>query len=73
MQEAVKDSFRLNLKKHIKDNGLKQNYVAQKAGYPPQIFNYMLNGKKIIKTTDVPFICNALNVTPNDLFGYDQS
>lgn len=72
MEEAVRDEFRVNLKNYIKQNGLKQNYVAAKCGYPPVIFNYMLNGKKIIKTTDVPYICRALNISPNYLFGYED-
>lgn len=55
----------------IEREGLKQCAVARKAGYSAQMFNAMLNGRKQIKDTDIANIATALNVTPNELFGFD--
>ena len=42
------------------------------AGYDPKIFNSMLNGKRNIQDNDIPPIANALGVTPNELFGFED-
>ena len=52
----------------IKEKGLKQFYVAEKAGYGKDEFNGMLNGRKIIKASDIPRIAEALGVTANDIY-----
>ena len=57
-----------NIKRIIADKGLKQIYIADKAGYDRQVFNNMLNGRKLITDADIPRIANALGVEPNDLF-----
>lgn len=59
-----------NTKRIIKDRGLKQNAVAIKAGYNPKTFNALINGKKIMRETDIYKIAIALDVTPNQLFNY---
>lgn len=53
----------------IRDLGIKQKVVAERAGYSVQQFSNMLNGRKLISATDVWRISQALGVTPNDLFG----
>ncbi len=55
----------------IKAKGLKQNAFARQAGYSPQELNAMLNGRKIIKVSDVTRLSHALNVSPNQLFLLD--
>ena len=62
-----------NIKRIIADKGLKQIYIAEKAGYDRQVFNNMLNGRKIITDADIPRIANALGVEPNDLFKLPES
>lgn len=57
-----------NIRAIIKANGLKQKYVAEKAGFTPQEFSNMLNGRKQFQTEYVNRVCNALSITPNDLF-----
>ncbi len=52
----------------IKDKGLKQVYVAEKAGIGKQEFNDMLNGRRLIKVCDIPKIAIALNVTSDDIY-----
>lgn len=56
-----------NVVRIINNRGLKQSAVAEKAGYGKQTFNAMMNGRKIIKVSDLIAIAKALNATPNDL------
>lgn len=57
-----------NIAKIIKELGLKNNVVAEKAGYTPQQLSDMLNGRRIIKPCDVLAISDALNVGVDELF-----
>lgn len=57
-----------NTSRLIEERGLKQVYVAEKAGFGKQQFNDMLNGRRIIKPCDALAIAKALNVTMNDLY-----
>ncbi len=57
-----------NIKKIIHDKCLKQNAVAEKAGYTKQQFNAMLNGRKIIKDVDIVRIAKVLSVDVSTLF-----
>ncbi len=57
-----------NIKRLIRDKGLQQKYVAARAGYDEKTFSNMLTGRKLILDCDIPPICAALQVTPNDLF-----
>ena len=52
----------------IKEAGLKQMVVAERAGYSQQEFSDMLNGRKLIKACDIPRIAKALGKEPNDLY-----
>ena len=58
-----------NIQRVIKDKGLKQSYVAQKAGYDPKVFSSMLRGRQKIRDIDVIAIYQVLDTTPNELFG----
>lgn len=58
-----------NTRNIIKERGLKNKAVAERAGYTEQKFSRILNGQKIIESNDILRIANALDVTPNDLFG----
>lgn len=62
-----------NIYKIIKEKMLIQSAVAKKAGYSAKAFNNMLRGRKLILAEDVLRISNALEVTPNELFGYDET
>lgn len=57
-----------NVKVIIMEKGLKQSAVAKKAGYSEQQFSAMMNGRKIIKDTDILRIATALSVDANELF-----
>lgn len=58
-----------NVKDLIRTKGLKQKFVAEKMGLSPQEFSNILTGRKKFETEHVVPICNALNITANDLFG----
>lgn len=59
-----------NVNAIIKEKGYKQCAVAKKAGFTQRNFNDMLCGRKVIRADYIIPICEALNVTPNDLFGF---
>lgn len=54
--------FDVGIAKLIQKKGIKQVYIAEKAGYTAQELSDMLNGRKIIKMCDVPRLANALGV-----------
>lgn len=56
----------------IKAKGYKQCVIAEKAGFSPKDFSNLLCGRKTFKTEYVNPICNALGVTPNDIFGLNS-
>lgn len=60
-----------NVKSIIEKKCLKQNAIAKKAGYSEQQFSAMLNGRKVIRDTDVLNIALALDVDANALFKTD--
>lgn len=57
----------------IKRDNLKQSAVAVAAGYTPKQFNDLLKGRKRLTAADVAPICRALKITPNELFGFDET
>ena len=48
---------------------MKQGKVAEAAGLIQKEFSAMLCGRKLIRPENVLPICEALEITPNDLFG----
>lgn len=58
-----------NIANAIQAKGIKQYVIAGKAGFTAQHFNDMLNGRRVIKACDIPRIADALDLTPNDLYG----
>ena len=59
-------------KKIIHRKGLKQRAVAILAGYTEKQLSDLLCGRKIMKASDAKRICDALNVTPNELFAVED-
>lgn len=57
-----------NISRLIEERGLKQVYIAEKAGYKAQELNDMLNGRRLIKACDIPRIALALDVEINDIY-----
>lgn len=56
----------------IQARGYKQYVVAERAGFKPKDFSDLLNGRKTFKAEYVKPICEALGVTPNVLFGFED-
>lgn len=66
--ERYNDVLPNNINRLIKEKGLKQYAVAQRAGYSKQQFNAMLNGRRVIKVCDAMVIADALDVDVSELF-----
>lgn len=60
-----------NIKTLIDQNGVKQSYVAEKAGFTEQSLSNILCKRKTFKAEYVVPISKALGVTPNDLFEHN--
>lgn len=67
--DVILNTIIKNTEAIIKDKGLKKKSVAAKAGYSKQQFSNLMNGRKLLKGDDILRIANALEVTPNELFG----
>lgn len=52
------------IKQYIADNGLKQVYVAEKAGIEVAVLNAILNGKTRLDVERLERIARALGVEP---------
>lgn len=57
-----------NTKRIISEKGMKHKAIAAKIGMSEKQFSNLLNGRKIIRDTDIEALSVALNVTPNELF-----
>lgn len=58
----------VNIACAIKVRGMKNNAVAERAGFSAQQFSDMLNGRKIIKPCDILAISDAIGISVGDLF-----
>lgn len=52
----------------IADKGFKNLYIAKKAGFTPQEFSDMINGRRLIKVCDVSKLAYALEVEVGDIY-----
>ncbi len=52
----------------IAKKGLKNIYVAEKAGFTPQELSDMLNGRRLIKACDIPKLALAMEVKESELY-----
>ena len=57
----------------LNEKGIKQKSLAQKADIPEKTLSAMLNGRREIHHNEIISICNALSITPNDLYGVQKS
>lgn len=53
------------LNKYIKDNGIKQSFIAEKADIPENTLSMILNGKTKLDADKLEDILLALNIAPN--------
>ena len=57
-----------NIERIIKERGLKQVYVAERAGMSSQALCDILKGRRLIRIGEVPSLAYALGVEPNELY-----
>ena len=57
-----------NVSRIINEKGLKQVYVAEKAGCTAQELSDMVNGRRLMKVKDVINLRNVLNVSYDELY-----
>ena len=50
------------LKEYIVDNGIKQNFVAEKAGMSAELLRRSLDGKRKLQADEFIAICAALSL-----------
>lgn len=67
------DNFIKSIRSILKEKGLKQKAIAKKINMSERQFSDLLNGRKRIDCDDIPLLCSALGVTPNQLFNYNKS
>lgn len=53
------------LANYIKENGIKQSYVAEKSKIPENTLSMILNGKSRLDADKLEDIINALNIDPS--------
>lgn len=59
-----------NIKNIIDRKGMKQKVVAERAGFTPQEFSSILNGRrKLLRVEYMPAIAAAMEVDVNELYG----
>lgn len=49
-------------KEYMRQNGIKQSYVAEKMGISPQILGQILNGNRKIEAKEFFDLCEAIGV-----------
>lgn len=57
-----------NIKSIIAEKGMKQIFVAEKAGFSKQEFSNILHGRKLLRVEYIPRIAMALDVEIKVLF-----
>lgn len=67
------ENFKYILNKRIKeDKIINQRQLAEKLNVSPVAVNKWLNGG-LIDYDKIPALCEAINVTPNELFGFEDN
>lgn len=59
-----------NIRSIIDEKGLKHSAVARRLGLTPNQFSALLCGRRKINDSDIVAICKALNIQPNEIFGF---
>lgn len=60
---VVKDNAGKILSQYLKDNGIKQNFVAKKMGITPENFNQRMNGRLRFTADFAIAVSRALNIS----------
>lgn len=62
-----------NIRRILEEKGIKQKKLAQKANITENTLSAMLNGRRTIHHSELINICLALDVTPNDIYGFSKT
>lgn len=54
------------IKEYLASNGIKQNFVAERAGIPPELFRRSLEGSRKIPADEFVAICTVLALDIED-------
>lgn len=60
------------IKRHIEENGIKQNFVANKIGLSPELFRRSIDGKRKITADELISICSVLSLQLSDFQNVTQ-
>lgn len=60
------------IKAYLTENGIKQNFVADKAGIKPELFRRSIEGKRKLSADEFVAICGALSLDISDFKGGDR-
>ena len=55
------------IKEYMKDNGIKQSYVADKMGTSPQVLGTILNEKRKLEAAEFFKLCDAIGADAADM------
>lgn len=55
------------IKEYMKENGIKQSYVADKIGTSPQILGTILNEKRKLEAVEFFKLCDAIGADAADM------
>lgn len=61
-----------NIREILHKQGRKQKYLGEQLGMTEKATSELLNGTRVMRLDDLATIAEALDVTPNDLFGIRQ-
>lgn len=53
-----------NIGEYLKENGIKQTWLAERLEIPPQTLNGIIKGRSELKAETFITICKVLNVSP---------
>lgn len=61
-----------NINEIIAKSGLKKVYIAEQMNISDKSLSDMLHKRKKLNTQLILSFCKVMNVTPNDLYGYNK-
>lgn len=60
------------IRKNITDRGIKQKFVAEQIGVPPELFRRSIEGKRKIPADEFVAICTVLSLQLSDFQNVTQ-
>lgn len=68
MRNTTYEDVLCNIKEIISKKGVKQTFVAERAGFTKQELSNILNGHKLLRIEHLPRIAEALDVEISNLY-----